>query len=178
MKPSEIVNFFEYMCVLFPKANPPKRLVLNYAFDEQFRTLIDQYLRRGLSKGKGFTKTQKATLMTKERILLIVPELPKTAVICWPKSAVLNSTWLICEIHTRTVHFHLVTYLIRSHTWFATGLNVQGNQNAIHDFFKVLSSLLALQALFGKLDPKQLFTKTYVLKELKRHVALISQTTM
>ncbi|XP_012285201.1 N-alpha-acetyltransferase 15, NatA auxiliary subunit [Orussus abietinus] len=36
---------------LFPRALAPRRLQLNYAIGEQFKTLVDRYLRRGLHKG-------------------------------------------------------------------------------------------------------------------------------
>lgn len=36
---------------LFPRALAPRRLQLNYAVGDRFKTLVDQYLRRGLHKG-------------------------------------------------------------------------------------------------------------------------------
>lgn len=36
---------------LFPRALAPRRLQLNYAAGDEFRTLVDRYLRRGLHKG-------------------------------------------------------------------------------------------------------------------------------
>lgn len=50
-KPEEIVQFYLSLAEHYPKANPPKRLPLNYAVNEQFKSLIDNYLRQGLRKG-------------------------------------------------------------------------------------------------------------------------------
>lgn len=47
----DIVQFYLSLADMYPKANPPKRLPLNYAVEEQFKSLIDNYLRQGLRKG-------------------------------------------------------------------------------------------------------------------------------
>lgn len=50
-EPSDIVEMYLDFEKQFPKAMPPRRLPLNYASGEQFRQLVDRYLRRGLHKG-------------------------------------------------------------------------------------------------------------------------------
>ncbi|XP_018329943.1 N-alpha-acetyltransferase 15, NatA auxiliary subunit isoform X2 [Agrilus planipennis] len=47
----EIIMFYLDLVEKYPKAMPPKRLPLNYAQGDQFRNLVDKYLRRGLTKG-------------------------------------------------------------------------------------------------------------------------------
>jgi N-alpha-acetyltransferase 15/16, NatA auxiliary subunit len=46
-----IVNLYSDFEKLYPKAMPPKRLPLNYATGDQFKMLVDKYLRKGLTKG-------------------------------------------------------------------------------------------------------------------------------
>lgn len=36
---------------LFPRALAPRRLQLNYAVGDEFKTLVDRYLRRGMIYG-------------------------------------------------------------------------------------------------------------------------------
>lgn len=50
-KADDIVEFYLKYAEKFPRANPPKRLPLNYASGEQFRGLLDKYMRKALSKG-------------------------------------------------------------------------------------------------------------------------------
>lgn len=50
-KPEEIVKFYLEYAEIYPRASPPKRLPLNYAVGEQFKTLVDKYMRKGLVKG-------------------------------------------------------------------------------------------------------------------------------
>lgn len=50
-KPEDIVKFYLEYAEKYPKAMPPRRLPLNYATGEQFRSLVDKYMRRSLSKG-------------------------------------------------------------------------------------------------------------------------------
>lgn len=50
-KADDIVEFYLKYGEKFPRANPPKRLPLNYASGEQFRGLLDKYMRKALSKG-------------------------------------------------------------------------------------------------------------------------------
>ncbi|XP_056647999.1 N-alpha-acetyltransferase 16, NatA auxiliary subunit [Diorhabda sublineata] len=49
--PKEIVDFYIKFSEKFPRAMPPRRLPLNYATGEQFKTLVDKYMRKALSKG-------------------------------------------------------------------------------------------------------------------------------
>ncbi|KAG5890001.1 hypothetical protein JTB14_032624 [Gonioctena quinquepunctata] len=51
VKPEDIVSFYAKYADIFPRAMPPKRLPLNYATGEQFKRLVDRYMRRALSKG-------------------------------------------------------------------------------------------------------------------------------
>jgi peptide alpha-N-acetyltransferase len=48
---SEKLNMFSEFQELFPRALAPRRLPLTYAVGEQFRILVDKYLRQGLHKG-------------------------------------------------------------------------------------------------------------------------------
>lgn len=50
-KPEDIVQFYMSFSKIYPRASPPKRLPLNYATGEQFKTLVDKYMRKGLIKG-------------------------------------------------------------------------------------------------------------------------------
>lgn len=50
-KPEDIVNFYLECSEKYPRAMPPRRLPLNYAIGDQFRNLVDKYMRRSLSKG-------------------------------------------------------------------------------------------------------------------------------
>ncbi|CAH2002073.1 unnamed protein product [Acanthoscelides obtectus] len=47
----EIVEFYLQYSEKFPRANPPRRLPLNYATGDKFRNLVDKYMRRALTKG-------------------------------------------------------------------------------------------------------------------------------
>lgn len=49
--PNEIVDFYTKFSEKFPRAMPPRRLPLNYAAGEQFKILVDKYMRKALSKG-------------------------------------------------------------------------------------------------------------------------------
>lgn len=49
--PDDIVKFYADFEKKFPRAMPPRRLPLNYVAGEQFKTLVDKYMRRGLIKG-------------------------------------------------------------------------------------------------------------------------------
>ncbi|XP_066252632.1 N-alpha-acetyltransferase 15, NatA auxiliary subunit isoform X2 [Euwallacea similis] len=51
VKEDDIVEFYLKYAEKFPRAMPPKRLPLNYATGEQFRGLVDKYMRKALSKG-------------------------------------------------------------------------------------------------------------------------------
>uniref|UniRef100_A0AAR5PIA3 N-alpha-acetyltransferase 15, NatA auxiliary subunit n=1 Tax=Dendroctonus ponderosae TaxID=77166 RepID=A0AAR5PIA3_DENPD len=48
---SDIIDFYGKYAEKFPRSMPPKRLPLNYATGEQFRVLVDQYMRKALTKG-------------------------------------------------------------------------------------------------------------------------------
>lgn len=48
---SEKLNMFSEFQEMFPRALAPRRLPLTYATGEQFRILVDKYLRQGLHKG-------------------------------------------------------------------------------------------------------------------------------
>lgn len=50
-KEIDIVDFYVKYGETFPRAMPPKRLPLNHASGEQFRILLDKYMRKALSKG-------------------------------------------------------------------------------------------------------------------------------
>lgn len=50
-KPEDKVQFYIDFSELYPRASPPKRLPLNFAVGEQFKTLVDKYMRKGLIKG-------------------------------------------------------------------------------------------------------------------------------
>lgn len=50
-KPEDVVQFYMSFSEIYPRASPPKRLPLNYAAGEQFKTLVDKYMRKGLIKG-------------------------------------------------------------------------------------------------------------------------------
>ncbi|XP_011297851.1 N-alpha-acetyltransferase 15, NatA auxiliary subunit [Fopius arisanus] len=50
-KPEDTLEMLQRYEELFPRALAPRRLQLNYASGEQFKKLVDQYLRRGLHKG-------------------------------------------------------------------------------------------------------------------------------
>ncbi|KAJ3659247.1 hypothetical protein Zmor_010948 [Zophobas morio] len=50
-KPEDIVNFYLECSEKFARAMPPRRLPLNYAVGEQFKVLVDKYMRKALSKG-------------------------------------------------------------------------------------------------------------------------------
>lgn len=50
-KPEDIVDFYLKYAEIFPRAMPPRRLPLNFAADEQFKSLADKYMRKALSKG-------------------------------------------------------------------------------------------------------------------------------
>ncbi|XP_071447544.1 N-alpha-acetyltransferase 15, NatA auxiliary subunit [Hetaerina americana] len=47
----ERLKLFEGYQEMFPRAQAPRRLPLNYATGEQFKLMVDKYLRRGLHKG-------------------------------------------------------------------------------------------------------------------------------
>ncbi|XP_046394061.1 N-alpha-acetyltransferase 15, NatA auxiliary subunit [Ischnura elegans] len=47
----ERLKLFETYQEMFPRAQAPRRLPLNYATGEQFKLMVDKYLRRGLHKG-------------------------------------------------------------------------------------------------------------------------------
>ncbi|XP_049765257.1 N-alpha-acetyltransferase 15, NatA auxiliary subunit [Schistocerca serialis cubense] len=49
--PDDILRMFAGYQELFPRAQAPKRLPLNYASGSTFRTMVDKYLRQGLHKG-------------------------------------------------------------------------------------------------------------------------------
>lgn len=49
--PHEIVSFYVECAENYPRAMPPRRLPLNYAVGEQFKNLVDKYMRKALSKG-------------------------------------------------------------------------------------------------------------------------------
>lgn len=49
--PQQIVDFYLEYAKRFPRAMPPRRLPLNYASGDQFKELVDQYMRKSLSKG-------------------------------------------------------------------------------------------------------------------------------
>ncbi|XP_032687524.1 N-alpha-acetyltransferase 15, NatA auxiliary subunit [Odontomachus brunneus] len=49
--PSETLHMLQRYEDLFPRALAPRRLQLNYAAGDEFKTLVDRYLRRGLHKG-------------------------------------------------------------------------------------------------------------------------------
>ncbi|CAH1159834.1 unnamed protein product [Phaedon cochleariae] len=50
-EPKDIVDFYLRYAEKFPRAMPPRRLPLNFATGEQFRSLVDKYMRKALSKG-------------------------------------------------------------------------------------------------------------------------------
>lgn len=50
-KPEDILNFYYTQSEEYPKSKLPKRLALNFAVEETFEILIDNYLRRGFRKG-------------------------------------------------------------------------------------------------------------------------------
>ncbi|XP_063988506.1 N-alpha-acetyltransferase 15, NatA auxiliary subunit isoform X2 [Diachasmimorpha longicaudata] len=50
-KPEDTLEMLQRYEELFPRALAPRRLQLNYASGEQFKKLVDQYLRRSLHKG-------------------------------------------------------------------------------------------------------------------------------
>lgn len=49
--PEDVVKFYQEYSELYPRANPPKRLALNYASGDTFKNLVDKYMRKGLTKG-------------------------------------------------------------------------------------------------------------------------------
>ncbi|VEN54859.1 unnamed protein product, partial [Callosobruchus maculatus] len=50
-KPEDIVDFYLKYSEKYPRANPPRRLPLNYATGDKFKQLVDKYMRRALTKG-------------------------------------------------------------------------------------------------------------------------------
>lgn len=48
---NDIVNFYLDYSEKFPRAMPPRRLPLNYATGETFKSQVDKYMRRGFTKG-------------------------------------------------------------------------------------------------------------------------------
>lgn len=50
-KAEDIVNFYIECSEKYPRAMPPRRLPLKYAVGEQFKELVDKYMRKALSKG-------------------------------------------------------------------------------------------------------------------------------
>ncbi|CAK9804652.1 N-alpha-acetyltransferase 15, NatA auxiliary subunit [Anthophora plagiata] len=50
-KPEETLAMLQRYEELFPRALAPRRLQLNYAVGDEFKKLVDRYLRRGLHKG-------------------------------------------------------------------------------------------------------------------------------
>lgn len=46
-----ILSFYADYVKIYPRPMPPRRLPLNHATDDEFRTMADAYLRKGLSKG-------------------------------------------------------------------------------------------------------------------------------
>ncbi|OAD61407.1 N-alpha-acetyltransferase 15, NatA auxiliary subunit [Eufriesea mexicana] len=50
-KPEETLAMLQRYEELFPRALAPRRLQLNYAMGDEFKALVDRYLRRGLHKG-------------------------------------------------------------------------------------------------------------------------------
>lgn len=50
-KPEQIVEFYLNYANKYPRAMPPRRLPLSYATGEQFKNLVDKYMRKALSKG-------------------------------------------------------------------------------------------------------------------------------
>lgn len=51
VSPDELTEFYKKYSSLFPRAIPPQRLALNEASDEMFTLLVDDYMRKALSKG-------------------------------------------------------------------------------------------------------------------------------
>lgn len=49
--PDDLTAFYMKYSLLYPKAVPPQRLALNEASDEIFTRLVDEYMRKALSKG-------------------------------------------------------------------------------------------------------------------------------
>ncbi|XP_044747657.1 N-alpha-acetyltransferase 15, NatA auxiliary subunit [Coccinella septempunctata] len=47
----EILKFYKEYKEKYPRSSPPKRLPLVYASGEQFKTLVDEYMQKALSKG-------------------------------------------------------------------------------------------------------------------------------
>lgn len=50
-EPADIVKFYAECEKKYPRAMPTRRLPLNYVTGDQFKTLVDKYMRRGLVKG-------------------------------------------------------------------------------------------------------------------------------
>lgn len=51
LEPHDETDFYMMQTLLYPRAVPPKRLGLNKASDERFMILVDEYMRKALSKG-------------------------------------------------------------------------------------------------------------------------------
>ncbi|KAJ8922617.1 hypothetical protein NQ315_007649, partial [Exocentrus adspersus] len=49
--PDDVVEFYLKYAEQFPRAMPPRRLPLHYASGQQFKNLVDKYMRKALSKG-------------------------------------------------------------------------------------------------------------------------------
>lgn len=49
--PEDLTEFYTKYSLLFPKAVPPQRLALNEASDQMFTLLVDEYMRKALTKG-------------------------------------------------------------------------------------------------------------------------------
>ncbi|KAJ8969388.1 hypothetical protein NQ314_001787 [Rhamnusium bicolor] len=50
-KAEDILEFYLKYTEQFPRAMPPRRLQINFASGEQFKNLVDKYVRKALSKG-------------------------------------------------------------------------------------------------------------------------------
>lgn len=49
--PEDLTEFYTKYSLIYPKAVPPQRLALNEASDEMFTLLVDEYMRKALTKG-------------------------------------------------------------------------------------------------------------------------------
>ncbi|CAH1123694.1 unnamed protein product [Ceutorhynchus assimilis] len=89
-KEADIVDFYMKYNEKFPRAMPPKRLPLNYATGEQFRILLDKYMRKALSKGvpplfvdlRSLYKDPKKIQLIEELVLSYIESLKKVSKYC------------------------------------------------------------------------------------------------
>lgn len=89
-EPSKIVEMYLEFEKMYPKAMPPRRLPLNYATGDQFKKLVDRYLRRGLHKGVPPLFVDLRSLYSNKEKVQIIEDLLLQYVNCLKKCGVFS----------------------------------------------------------------------------------------